>query len=219
MSDATTNETEAAPVARPAPKRPLWLTVMVGFAGLVVLGNLAAFLYATSLPESWEVTESVKIDAPPAAVRPLVATPGRWPDWSAFSTARDATLLTTTAGPDAGEGAQLRWTGKLFGTGELTLTEATETEVTYEIVMHGQPFSDGGTLTLMETDGGGTEVTWTDGGPLGDTMSRLFGSVIRDGIARDFRFGLGRLKELAEEDAPSGEREAEAGSSVGPADE
>ncbi|MEM9703085.1 MAG: SRPBCC family protein [Planctomycetota bacterium] len=224
MSDGAdeTIEPTPPPAERVTVRRPWWMGVMVGFGVLVVLGNVVAFLYAHSLPDSWSVTRSVEIDADVDAVLPLVATPARWPDWSAFSTVRDASLVATPEGPESGAGATLRWTGQLFGNGTLTIASVTDSAVKYDIVMHGQPFSPGGEITFVKRDDGGVTVTWTDGGPFPDTMSKLFGSVIEDGIARDFGFGLDRLKRLAETGATparSAPNATEAGSSAVTADE
>lgn len=230
MSGSADDSRAADTPAGPRAPRPIWITVLVGFAGLIVLANFAAFLYARSLPDRWDLREEVLVDAAPEVVWPLVATPGRWPDWSAFSADRDASLNTVTKGPEAGAGAIMLWQGDLYGAGQLKIVEADPSRVEYAITMHGQNFSDGGEIYFEPESGGSTRVVWVDGGPLGDTMSRLFGSVIESGIRRDVQFGLGRLKTLAEaggelepsadEDSPFDDAPVEAGSvAVGGADE
>ncbi|QDT63715.1 SRPBCC family protein [Calycomorphotria hydatis] len=202
--------TDDTPIERPTFRRPWWMHIAVVLAFLIVAANVVAFLYARSLPKSWTATATVEIEAPIETVFGKLGDVTSWPEWIAWNQDRDPTIIFTFVDdkgtsyhseeelPPSVELNTLRWMARGFGNGEITLTERNPpNEVRYSWIVQGRAFTDGGSITLSESENG-TQVTWTDGGQLNDTMSRIFGNVLRDGVKSDFETSLQKLKQSLE---------------------
>ncbi|HEX6985208.1 MAG TPA: SRPBCC family protein [Planctomycetaceae bacterium] len=186
----------APPPSRP--RRPVWMTALLVVALIVGLFNIGVYVYGLTLPNEWRVEESVVVAAPPEAVYPLLATPKRWAEWSAWSAERDPSLKFAYDGPEAGKGASFSWLGERLGHGKIVLTEAKPGEsIRYELVLQGETFSENGRIALEPTEEG-TRVTWTDGGELDGTLGRLFRERLEASVAAEFAASLERLKGVAE---------------------
>jgi uncharacterized protein YndB with AHSA1/START domain len=190
-------------VPRPEPpRRPFWMKALLVVGVAIVLANAAAFLYGLTLSDEWHVEESIIIDAPPAEIYPLLATPKRWPEWSVWNRERDPTVEFAYEGPESGVDASFAWRGEQLGLGKMTITEAeADSFVRYRLVLQGAEFSPNGRIALEPA--GGTKVTWTDGGSLGNTLGRLFRERLENSVASEFRASLGRLKKIVEENGRS----------------
>lgn len=92
--------------------------IALGLLGLVILLGVAGFF----LPSCWSVETSISIHAEPTHILPLLDSPRRWPEWSAWTPERYPGMKSDFAGPERGPGARWEWTGDDSGTGVLEIT-------------------------------------------------------------------------------------------------
>jgi uncharacterized protein YndB with AHSA1/START domain len=204
---AETGKQPSAPLPHAEP-RPRWMRWLFAVAVMVGLFNIGAFLYGLTLPNEWHVEASHVIAAPPEAIYPSLAAPQRWTTWIRWIPDGDPTLQTATEGPESGVGASLTWSSEQLGQGQLTILE-TEPDrfVRYQLDLQGETFSTNGKIQLFPVEEG-TRVLWSDGGRLGNTLSRLFRERLERSLADEFAASLRRL----ESDVLRRSRDLESGS-------
>lgn len=172
----------------------LW--VLGVLVGLVVV--LAAI--ASTKPNEMVVSRSIQIQASPEKVYDLIANFRNWNGWSPWDKL-DPNLERRFDGAEAGKGAHYAWTGnKKVGSGEMTITEATEPSRVVIALHFIAPWETTNTteFTLAPRDGH-TEVTWNMRGPspfIVKLMSLLFN--MEKAIGKDFEKGLAAMKNVAE---------------------
>src|SRR5207247_37574 len=96
------------------------------FVLILVLG-LAAVVVSQFLPDHYRIQRSVIIDAKPEQIHPWVSNLKKWPEWSAWTAAKDPTLQYSYEGPEEGAGAISKWDGKKFGEGQMTVVASSLT--------------------------------------------------------------------------------------------
>jgi len=168
---------------------------------LVALGVLLFVLIAISqlLPSTYHVERSVVIQAKPEAIHEWINDLKKWPEWSAWTTAKDPTLVTTYEGSDQGVGAISKWEAKKLGQGEMTLTESDPQKgVKFNLSFeHGKYLST--SSLAFEPAGDTTKVVWgMDGDVSRNPMDRYFSLLMDKMIGPDFEEGLANLKKRAE---------------------
>jgi len=90
-----------------------WLLGCGGFVLLVVVVLLSIFVSKVAGAErTWTSSATIEIAAPLEEVRARIESPRRWAEWSAWVRDTDEGVVREFSGPDAGEGAQLRWSGR-----------------------------------------------------------------------------------------------------------
>ena len=168
---------------------------------LVVLGALLFVLIAVSqlLPSTYHVERSVMIQAKPDAIHPWINNLKKWPDWSAWTVAKDPTLVTSYEGPEQGAGAISKWEGKKLGQGQMTLTESDPQKgVKFNLSFEQGKYLSTSSLTF-EAAGDATKVVWgIDGDVSRNPMDRYFSLLMDKMIGPDFEEGLANLKRKAE---------------------
>ena len=168
---------------------------------LVIILGLVVVLVAASffLPASYRVERSVTFNAQPKAIYPWIVNPAKWPQWTVWTTNRDATVQFTTSGPESGAGASYQWTGEKMGIGRLTLTRAEpDRGIWYDLDFEEGKYLSRGGITF-ETMGETTQVTWFNGGQLGaNPIGRYWGLAMDRMIGPDFAEGLEHLKRIVE---------------------
>jgi uncharacterized protein YndB with AHSA1/START domain len=168
-------------------------------AGLAVL--LAGFLvYASTKPDSFEITRSIDIAAPPAKIFPLINDLRAFNTWNPFL-AKDPAVKLTYSGPPSGKGAGHGWDGNgNVGSGSIEIIEAeAPARVAMRLDMVSPMEAHNAVLFTLAPSGGGTKVTWQMRGPqpfIGKVMDAIFG--IDAMVGGDFETGLASLKVLAE---------------------
>lgn len=169
----------------------------------LLLIPILLLLISLFLPSTYRIERSVVIQAEPGTFYPYVANPSRWPEWSAWTTAKDPTLVYKCSGPTQGAGAVAEWEGRKMGSGSMTFTAADpKTGVTYDLVMEHGKFRSKGSL-LFQTAPAETRVTWADEGTLGwNPVARFFGLLMDRMVGPDFEEGLRKLKQKAEAENP-----------------
>lgn len=175
-----------------------WLKyTLVGILTLVVL----FVVIGKFLPNEWQVSRSITINAAPAQIYPYIADLKKWPLWSPWTSESDKTLVYTYEGPDSGVGAKQNWTSESMGKGWLQIREANpETGIQLELFIDMGRFQSNiqGTIAL-EAIGSETKVTWTDKGDSGNSLVRKWFSILMDPImGREFNQGLQKLKQVVE---------------------
>lgn len=141
-------------------------------------------------------TRRIVIDAPPAAVLPLLTDFREWVKWSPWEDL-DPDLERTYTGE--GVGARYAWSGNnKAGQGSMTMTGISPEEVDIDLVFE-KPFKATNQVTFALTpQGDQTEVAWTMKGERNlafAVMGKLF---FDNAIRKDFDSGLAALKTAAE---------------------
>ena len=149
------------------------------------------------LPTHYEVSRSLVINAPAAAIHPLVNDLDRWDEWEPWS--EDDSTIRVTPGPvRSGAGASQKWTSK-GGDGMLTFiaTDA-NTGVEYDVLFDNR-FTSKATIRY-EPAAQGTMVTWLLVG--GDDAPAIIGgyfALLMDSmLGPKYELGLKKLKAAAE---------------------
>jgi hypothetical protein len=169
----------------------------------IVLGLLAAaglfVIIGLLLPRQYQVQRSIVIGTSPATIYPYLVNLKRWPEWSAWTTAQDPTLVYSYEGPEEGPGAISRWEAKKLGQGEMKLTTADPIQgVRFDLSFeHGQ-YRCVSALLFAPTDDG-TQLTWSMAGDSGaNPIGRWFNLFMDRMVGPDLEAGLAKLKRLAE---------------------
>ena len=168
---------------------------------LIVVGLLLLVLIIVSqfLPSTYHVERSVVIAAKADAVHPWVNNLRKWPEWSAWTAAKDPTLVYQYEGPEEGVGAISKWDAKKMGEGSMKLTASEPGKlVKFDLSFdHGKYLSTG--TFNFEPAGDGTKVTWgMDGNVSRNPLDRYFSLLMDSMVGKDFEEGLGNLKKKAE---------------------
>lgn len=156
-------------------------------AGAAVV--LALFLgVGLVLPARWVAERSALVDAPPAAVFPLLDDVSRWDEWMP-----QPNVGSELFGPARGVGAGRSWDDPEIGEGVFTIVEShADRLVAYRVEVDGGAITIDGRLVL-EARNGGTLVTWTERGDFGwnpllrymaRAMDRLQGAELQKGLER-----------------------------------
>jgi len=176
-----------------------------GAIGVVALA-IAALFGAYILPREPEVTRSIDIAAPRAAVFRLVADLRHLPDWSPLL-AGDPDVAVTFTGPLDGVGQTLSWESKLpaVGSGVETITAiAPISHVAMRVARAGQP-STAAWFRLSEKSANRTTVVWGYRKDVGFNPLDRYRALALDGVVGPhYERGLKRLKAVAEAPPKSG---------------
>lgn len=171
-----------------------WKNLLLGLLGLTVVLVVAGWL----LPDKQRVMRSVTLRCGPQEVFRLVATPKRWPEWTA-STNRFPDLVLHFQGPDTGVGATMIAAGKSSGNGVVTLTAADPAAgVAYTLDFeHGTQWFAGSIYCTNAADA--LRVTWTLEADLGaNPIKRWAGLAMGILMGGDMEQGLANLKRKVE---------------------
>ena len=149
---------------------------------------------------TFEVTRSITIAAPPARVFESIIDFHRWTEWSPWE-GLDPNMQRTYTGPDVGVGATYEWEGsRKVGKGRMEIVDA-EAPSTVGIKLDFlKPFkSHSQTRFALSATGDTTEVTWSMRGPK-TFMTKVMGvfTSMDKLVGRDFEKGLAQLKTAAE---------------------
>lgn len=147
------------------------------------------------MAETYTVERRAVIPAPPEAVHAALVDFHEWEHWSPWQDV-DPEMEQTYAGPDAGVGAVMAWTGnRKAGAGRMEITGVDPSSVTIDLQFL-KPFKAHNTTTFtLAPDGDGTEVTWTMVGPK-TFMTKVMGifTSMDKMVGPDFEKGLERLE-------------------------
>jgi uncharacterized protein YndB with AHSA1/START domain len=177
------------------------MLVLILLAIAVVLAIIVGI--AATRPDTFEVTRTEAMHAPPEAVYPLVVDFRQWGRWSPWEQL-DPDMERRHSGAPAGVGAVYEWSGnKKAGEGRMEITEA---EAPHRVVIaldFIKPFAASNvTAFQIERDGAGSVVTWSMHGP-NSFAGKLFSVFVNmeKMIGRDYERGLAALRLAAEHEA------------------
>lgn len=173
---------------------------IIGIVTVVLVVAVAAVLvYAATKPDTFRVTRSTSIEAPPEKVFALINDFRSWGVWSPYEKL-DPNLKRTYEGPASGKGAVYSWEGNKAGAGRMEILDApAPLRVTIKLDFT-KPFQAHNTAEFtMVPQGDTTNVTWAMFGPnvfIGKVMSTFMS--IDKMVGKDFEAGLANLKTAAE---------------------
>ncbi len=160
----------------------------------ILLLPILLILGALFLPSRYHVERKVVVQAKPTEIFPLLNDLRRWPEWTAWTTNREPSLIYTPSGAPTGVGAVQSWTAK-SGNGTIKITSSDPaTGVGYEFNFNDGRFVSTGRIQ-MQPAAGGTELKWTAEGDLGaNPVGRYLGLLMDKMMGADFETGLVNLK-------------------------
>lgn len=150
--------------------------------------------------DTFTVTRSTTIAAPPQAVYDQIVDFHRWPAWSPWEDL-DPDVKHVYSGAESGVGAVHEWSGnRKAGQGRMTIVEAEAPAKVGIDLVFVKPFkSTSDTVLTVEPDGAGSRVTWTMTGQK-TAMTKVMGifKSMDSLVGPDFEKGLARLKSVVE---------------------
>lgn len=150
-------------------------------------------------PDEFKVCRSAKIAAPPNAIFPHVNDLHKWEAWSPWARL-DPSAKSIFSGPDAGNGAAMRWEGnRKVGTGMMTITESRPGETVRLRLDFEKPMKATNMAEFsFQAEGRQTIVTWSMSGEnnLGGKIFGLFMNCDRM-VGGQFEKGLAALTAAA----------------------
>lgn len=176
-------------------QKKVWKRLLLGLGALVLLLSLVGFL----LPSKARVERATVIRSSPSAVYDRIATLKRWPDWSAWTTARFPDMTTRFEGPDSGVGAVMIAQGKSSGDGTVKITVADPAKgIVYELdYEHGTQIFQG--AILYEPAADDLRVTWSLETNMGLNPYKRWGGLFLGSLmGGDMSEGLATLKREVE---------------------
>ena len=170
--------------------------IVVAFGFLVAI----ALLLAVSRPDTFRVARTVRVEAAPDAIFPLIEDLRRHEEWSPFYR-KDPAMKGTYGETARGAGATFDFAGnRNVGTGRVSITGTTPpSSVAMRLQMTKPIACDNAIAFTLAPAGAGTDVTWAMRGPV-PLLARLVHMVcdVDRMVGRDFEAGLASLKALAE---------------------
>jgi uncharacterized protein YndB with AHSA1/START domain len=172
---------------------------------LLVIALVLGALFAVGtflLPNSLEVTRTVTVERPRAAVFAMVNDLRIAKEWSPYY-ARDPDADYTFSG-DPGAGQTMRWASDVreVGSGRMSIVSSTHNEEVQSILEMGERATLNADMVLRPADGG-TGVAWTVTAECGagwiNVPCRYMNLILRGVVLKELDGGLGRLKTLAEQ--------------------
>lgn len=172
---------------------------------LLVIALVLGALFAVGtflLPNTLEVTRSVTLERPRAAVFAMVNDLKIAKEWSPYY-ARDPDADYTFSG-DPGAGQTMRWASDVreVGSGRMSIVNSVPNEEVQSILEMGERATLNTDMVLRAVDGG-TAVNWTVTAECGagwiNVPCRYMNLILRGVIQKELDSGLARLKTLAEQ--------------------
>lgn len=171
--------------------------IIAGIGAIAIVGVL---LYAASKSDTFQVQRSLRVNASPERVFPLINNLRGMNTWNPFVEA-DPNIKLDYSGPDSGKGARHEWVGnRQVGEGAIEITDATvPAKVTLKLDMRKPIAAQNTVVFTLVPNGGSTVVTWAMTGErpyIGKVMDVFFN--IDRMVGGQFEKGLAKLKAIAE---------------------
>ena len=172
--------------------KKLLLGLLVLTAGLAVIGWF--------MPAKRQVARNIVLRGKTEEVFSRIATPRRWPEWTAWTTNRFPDMTLRFEGAESGVGAKMIAAGKSSGNGIVKIVEADPASgIAYTLDFnHGMQLFTGAIRYTNTPDG--LRVTWTLDADLGvNPLKRWAGLAMGSLMGGDMEHGLAKLKVQVEE--------------------
>jgi uncharacterized protein YndB with AHSA1/START domain len=168
---------------------------------LVSLLVAASAVYSGSylLPDSYEVSRSIVVDARAEQVFPYLNNPTQWEKWNAWNKSYDPSMIRLYGGPMAGKGAFQHWNGDKVGQVQMQFTESTPpSQLYYKQQTRGDQYETIGIFSL-EPATEGTRIVWHQKARVEDTpLDRYKGMFKKMKTEQEAEQSLLALKSLFE---------------------
>lgn len=165
----------------------------------VLVVVIALLLWAAVRPDTYTVSRSALVQAPPERVFALLADFRQWPKWSPWAKL-DPDMQQFFDGPARGPGAAYSWQGDdKVGKGRMTILRETPPHQLQIKLDFLEPYPTTSTSTfVLVPEGDATRVTWTVDGPAPYVL-RLVGIFfdMEKAMGGDFERGLANLQQAA----------------------
>ena len=174
------------------------LGIVLGVIVLVVAG-VAAYAAVTQ-PDTFRVSRSLDISAPPEKIYSILSDFHRSPEWSPYEKL-DPDMKRTHSGAPSGKGAVYEWDGDSnAGAGRMEIVEAAPAQSVTLRLDFTRPFEATNFVEYkLQPKGLATQVSWDMHGPMPFISKVMCVFVDLDTmIGKDFETGLANLKTLAE---------------------
>jgi uncharacterized protein YndB with AHSA1/START domain len=168
---------------------------------LVVAAVIAALLvYAVYKPDSFRLSRSATIEAPPDRVFALINDLRRFNEWNPFARMDPQNTITYDA-VTGGVGGAYNWQGEKSGAGRMQITESVPGQRVTAKLDFSKPFEAHNLVdfTVQAQGDKGSTVTWSMHGPMPylNRLMTIFFDMDKT-VGKEFETGLANLKALAE---------------------
>ncbi len=168
---------------------------------LIVAAAIAALLvYAAFKPNTFRLSRSTTVAAPPDKVFALINDLRRFNEWNPFAKMDPKNGITYDA-TTAGVGGAYGWQGEKSGAGRMQITESVPAQRVTATLDFTKPFEAHNMVefTVQAQGDKGSSVTWTMHGPM-PFLNRLMTTFfdMDKTVGKDFEAGLANLKAMAE---------------------
>jgi uncharacterized protein YndB with AHSA1/START domain len=166
---------------------------LLSLLGIVAIGIAIVLVLAARRPDTFQVTRTATINAPPERIYPLIVDFKAWDAWSPWEK-KDPAMKRTYGGPAAGVGATYAWSGdRNVGEGSMRIIEAnapTHLALKLDFLKPFEAHND--VVFTLAPQGAATMVTWTMTGPtpfpakivhVFFDMDRMVGGDVEAGLA------------------------------------
>lgn len=171
-------------------------TILLGVAAVVA----ALLVYAAFKPDSFRLSRSSAIAAPPDRVFVIINDLRRFSEWNPFAKLDSQNGITYDA-VTAGVGGAYDWQDEKSGAGRMQITESVPPQRVTAQLNFSKPFEAHNLVDFVVQVQGdrGSAVTWTMHGPMPylNRMVTIFFDMDKT-VGKDFEAGLPNLKALAE---------------------
>jgi uncharacterized protein YndB with AHSA1/START domain len=176
------------------------LDLLVYLAVILVVAILAILAYASTRPDTFQTTRSMRIKAPPEKIFPLINNLNAFNRWNPFL-AKDQTTKLTYRGPEQGTGAAHDWDGNSkVGKGSIEITDSQPaSKIVMKLDMIKPMAAQNRVEFTLVPAGDTTTVTWAMSGrqPLMAKVMTVFIDCDKM-VGSEFEKGLTSLKAIAE---------------------
>jgi len=166
---------------------------------VVALALAGVLIFAATRPDTFTVTRSASMKAPPERIQAQLSDFRGWQAWSPWEK-MDPGMQRRFGGAEKGKGATYAWRGNdKVGQGSMEITESTAQKVAMDLDFV-KPFEAHNTVTFtLAPKGDATDVTWSMSGPVPYFAKILHVFVDMDRmVGSQFESGLANLKAVSE---------------------
>ena len=165
---------------------------------VAVVGVVAVLAYAATRPDTFRVTRTATVQAPPEKLHALINDLRAFSTWNPFEKG-DPRTRGEYRGPQAGPGATYQFGGGSAGDGTLRILESAPDRVSMELHMVKPMEARNQVQFILQPRGAATDVTWQMEGesPFLGKLIGVFMNMDRM-VGGQFESGLADLKQRAE---------------------
>jgi Polyketide cyclase / dehydrase and lipid transport len=167
---------------------------------LIIILAVAAFLFwVQRKSNTFELSRSIDVSAPPEAVFPHINNLKAMNQWNPWATYNPKSVIGYE-GPEEGPGAVYTWAGSKMGEGRFKITESNTRAVKADLTMVKPMKADNKVTFSLDNTGAGTRVTWHMAGT-NSFMHKLMQTVMSMDkmVGGEFEKGLAGLKAKVEQ--------------------